>query len=90
MQLFVAPTLLVEETLATAVPKNVDGLPVPVFSAEHLAAIALETFRPKDRLRLEIFLASDGFDRSRFESVVAKFKLERNWTRFLAMLEETE
>ena len=49
---FLPPTDLVAEALDQARPMEVEGVTVPVFKQEHLAAIALETNRPKDKLRL--------------------------------------
>ena len=41
----------VEEALADAVTVDVDGTPARVFTAEHLAAVALQTGRAKDKAR---------------------------------------
>jgi hypothetical protein len=40
---------LLQEALATAVEKDVDGTPARVFTAEHIAAIALDTVVPKTK-----------------------------------------
>ena len=37
-----------------------------VLSAEHLAAISVQTGRPKDKLRVHSFLDWEGFDLDRF------------------------
>jgi hypothetical protein len=53
-------------------------------SAEHLAAISLDTGRAKDRIRLTQFLAWDGFDRARFDHIVAAYPaLVAKWTSFM-------
>ena len=50
---FLPPTgPLVEAALARASTVDVEGVPARVFSAEHLAAIALETGRGKVALRV--------------------------------------
>ena len=50
---FLPPTgPLVDEALGQAVETDVEGVRARVFSAEHLAAIALETGRAKDKARL--------------------------------------
>ena len=47
---------LVDEALAEAVLHDVEGISTRVFTAEHLAAIALETGRAKDKARLLQFI----------------------------------
>src|SRR5687767_364274 len=49
LQFLPTTTPLVEEALAQAVEKDVDGTAARVFTAEHLAAIALQTGRAKDK-----------------------------------------
>ena len=50
---FLPPTgPLVEEALQEAVVRDVEGTPALVLTAEHLAAIALQTGRAKDKARL--------------------------------------
>ena len=67
---------------------NVDGQSVAVLSQEHLAAIALETGRMKDKIRLGQFLASNTFDRSRFDALSERFGLIDKWARFAALMED--
>lgn len=67
---------------------TVDGQPVAVLSQEHLAAIALETGRMKDKIRLTQFLASETFDRSRFDVLRERFGLTDKWARFVALMED--
>ena len=63
---FLPPTgPLVEEALAKAVPVDVEGIPARVFTAEHLAAIALQTGRAKDKARLLQFIET-GASRWKF------------------------
>jgi hypothetical protein len=80
---FLPPTSkLVEEAIENAVVRDIDGTPVRVFSLEHLAAIALETGRGKDKTRLLQFLESGNFDLKRFQSILKKFRLEERWKQF--------
>ena len=52
---FLPPTgPLVEEALAQVATVNVAGTPARVFTAEHLAAIALQTGRAKDKARAAV------------------------------------
>ena len=48
VQFLPAGTALLQEALATAVERNVEGTPVRVFSGDHITAIALETGRAKE------------------------------------------
>ena len=80
---FLPPTgPLVDEALKEAVQHDVDGVPARVFSAEHLAAIALQTGRGKDKARLLQFIESDVLDPQRFQGIVARHGLSDAWQRF--------
>jgi len=73
---------LVEEALAQAVETVVDGTPARVFTAEHLAAIALETGRGKDKARLLQFVEAGALDAARFQSILACHGLVAAWQKF--------
>ncbi len=75
-------TPLVEEALAQAVEKDVAGTPARVFTAEHLAAIALQTGRAKDKSRLLQFIEADALDAPRFQEIVSRHGLATKWQRF--------
>jgi hypothetical protein len=80
---FLPPTSpLVEEALTQAVEKDVTGLPARVFSAEHLAAIALQTGRAKDKARLLQFIETGALDPSRFQDTISRHGLIGAWNRF--------
>lgn len=81
VQLLPPPTPLVVDALATAVDSDVEGVAVPIFSAAHLAAIALETGRLKDKVRLQQFLASPELDKPAFLVLIERFGLQERWTR---------
>jgi redox-regulated HSP33 family molecular chaperone len=81
---------LVDDALEHATPWEVEGVRVPVFSQEHLAAIALETGRLKDKVRLKGFLESPDFDRDRFLVLVAQFGLGQKWERVQEFFKENE
>ena len=53
---------LVEEALRLAVSTTFGSVPTRVFSAEYLCAIALDTGRPKDFLRISTFIEQDEVD----------------------------
>lgn len=88
VQLLPATSPLVEEALHEAAMVDVEGQEVPVFRQEHLAAIALETGRPKDKTRLLQFLESKTFDTARFDALVARHHLGDKWSRFEAQFME--
>jgi len=80
---FLPPTgPLVEEALAQAVEKDVDGTPARVFTAEHLAAIALQTARAKDKARLLQFIESGVLDAAHFQAILARHGLVDSWKKF--------
>lgn len=73
---------LVEEALAEAVEVDVDGIPARVFTAEHLAAVALQTGRSKDKMRLLQFVESDTLDMNRFLGILERHALLEKWDIF--------
>ncbi len=90
VQLLPPPTDLVAEALDQARPMEVEGVTVPVFKQEHLAAIALETNRPKDKLRLQQFVESPSLDVDAFHALIERFGLQQRWMRMKVLLEESE
>lgn len=90
VQLLPPPSELVSEALDLAVLMEVEEVEVPVFTQEHLAVIALETNRAKDKIRLQQFLESGTLDRERFDHLVERFGLTDRWWRTKALLEESE
>jgi hypothetical protein len=80
---FLPPTgPLVEEALREAATRDVEGTPARVFTAEHLAAIALQTGRAKDKARLLQFLEAGALDTARFRAILARHGLVGAWQRF--------
>ena len=73
---------LVEEALAEAIDRDIDGTPVRVFSAEHLAAIALQVGRAKDKVRLLQFVEAGALDAVRFPAIVLRHGLVDRWGQF--------
>jgi hypothetical protein len=70
---------LVEEALEEAVIVSVEGTPARVFTAEHLAAIALQTGRAKDKARLLQFVEAGALDAGRFQAILEKHHLIGQW-----------
>lgn len=80
---FLPPTgPLVEEALQQAIAMDVEGTIAWVFTAEHLAAIALQTGRAKDKARLLQFVEEGALDATRFEAILARHHLLGAWQRF--------
>lgn len=80
---FLPPTgPLVEEALVEAKQADVDGVPARVFSADHLAAIALQTGRAKDKARLLQFVEEGALDTARFQEIVRRHGLVEIWAKF--------
>ncbi len=68
--------------MAQAVSFDVEEVPTRVFSAEHLACIALETGRPKDKARLLQFMEAGILDEPILRAIMIRHNLEEKWRRF--------
>lgn len=80
---FVPPgTPLVEEALAQAVERDVNGVTTRVFTAEHLAAICLQVGRPKDHDRVIRFVEAGVLDAVIFEAILQRHALMEKWRKF--------
>lgn len=88
VQFLPATTPLADHALDEALRFEVEGQSVSVFTQEHLAAIALETGRLKDKVRLAQLLESATFDRARFDDLVKRHHLENKWSRWTTFLED--
>ncbi len=73
---------LIDEALSQAVDLDVEGVATRVFTAEHLAAIALQTGRAKDKARLLQFVETPTLTTTRFQAILAAHGLEAAWKRF--------
>jgi hypothetical protein len=82
VQFLPATSPLVEEALAEAVTVDVEGTPARVFTAEHLAAIALQTGRAKDHARLLQFIEAAAINAERFQTLVRRHGLLDRWQTF--------
>lgn len=82
VQFLPAASPLVEEALAQAVQRDVAGTPARVFTAEHLAAIALQTGRAKDKARLLQFIEAGALDIPQFRDLILRHGLLEAWKRF--------
>jgi hypothetical protein len=82
VQFLPASNELLKEAMAEAVDVTVDGIATRVFSAEHLAAIALQTGRAKDKSRVLQFIESGVMNRERFALIVSRHGLDTKWELF--------
>lgn len=73
---------LTEEALNQADVAQFGQTSTRVLSAEHLAAIMLQTGRPKDHARLIQFLDSDAIDNRRFLEILKRHDLLEKWDSF--------
>jgi hypothetical protein len=82
VQFLPAESLLLKEALDKSLEKYIENMPVHVFSPEHLAAIALQLGRPKDKLRLLQFVEANVLNESDFSAILARHELLENWSQF--------
>jgi hypothetical protein len=73
---------LIEEGLRQSVTIDVEGAPARVFTAEHLAAIALQTGRAKDKARLLQFVEAGTLEFRKFEAILVRHDLMNRWREF--------
>jgi hypothetical protein len=71
-----------EEALKEAREFDVDGTPIRVFQAEHLAAIALQIGRAKDKSRLLQFVESGRLNADHFQGILDRHGLDDAWQHF--------
>lgn len=82
VQFLPAANPLLMEAIDQAVEHKVGSISARVFTAEHLAAVALQTGRAKDKARLLQFLEAGTLDLRRFESIAGRHNLGDAWTKF--------
>lgn len=82
---------LTEAALQESLEVEFAGVPTHILSAEYLAAIMLETGRPKDHARLVQFFEFGVVNRVILEDLIIRYGLAAKWARFkLLFLEEKE
>jgi len=80
---FLPPTgPLVEEALRESATRDVEGTAARVFTAEHLAAIALQTGRAKDKARVLQFIETGALDAKKFQTILQRHDLVQAWEKF--------
>jgi hypothetical protein len=83
VQILPAYTPLVEEAVACAVGRVYEDLTVRVVDANYLCAIALQTGRPKDYLRIHTLIESGHVRSDVLGALVGKFALAQRWETYV-------
>jgi hypothetical protein len=85
VQILPEPTPLVHEAVVEAQTVQVGGQQTRVFTAEHAVAVALQTNRAKDRLKIENLLETSyaPLDEGRLIVILRRHGLEERWKKFL-------
>jgi hypothetical protein len=73
---------LTEEAVREAEVGEIEGAPVRVVSARHLAVIALSVGRAKDHARVLSLLEAGAVSRADIESLAARHGLRPRWEAF--------
>ena len=66
---------LLRESIRTANVVAFDGIPTRVFTAAHLCAVALQTGRTKDYLRVAMFMEQRAVDREQLDKICERHSL---------------
>ena len=74
---------LLVEALAQARKTMYEETPTRVLRAEHLAAIALQTGRDKDRQRVQMLREQASLDDNYLMDVLARYNLEAKWKTWI-------
>jgi len=82
VQFFLPSQGLETEAVDEAILAEVEGVKVRVMSAEHLAAIALRTGRPKDRIRLIQFVQQGALEPHKWSKILLRHGLVDRWQEF--------
>ena len=82
VQILPAYTPLVEEAVERAVDRNFEDLTVRVVDANYLCAIALQTGRPKDYLRVHTLIESGHVDTDTLTGLINKYALTQRWETY--------
>ena len=81
---------LVREAIHEAVTTHFDDIPTRIFTAEHLCAVALQTGRAKDFLRVVMFLEANAVDRPLLEAMLKRHSIERKLARVDSLMKDSQ
>lgn len=73
---------LTDEALTMAREVKFGDTPTRVLTAEHLAAIMLQTGRPKDHARLAQFIEAGILNQEHFQEILERHNLRPKWVQF--------
>lgn len=88
VQFLPVSSALEREAFLRARDEIIEGVPVRVFSAEHLMAVCVATGRPKDKLRLSQFVADKAYDETVFIDIISRHVLLDKWRKIRALLDD--
>ena len=86
LQILTDGNLLVTEAIREALAVEYDGISTRVFRPEHLCAIALQTGRTKDTLRVAIFFEQDAVRLEELLPIVSRYGLGDAFGRIVSSL----
>jgi hypothetical protein len=70
---------LLKEALEQSVTRDIGGVQARVFTPEHLAAIAFDLGRPKDKRRLDQFREEKVLDAAKLHEILERHDLLERW-----------
>lgn len=79
---------LTREAVAEAEEADLNGIPIRVVDAEHLAVIALKAGRAKDFARILALLEAHAVDRESIAKLAAQHGLAKRWETFVRRFDE--
>ena len=82
VQFIPAYNALVEKAIDEAVKVEYKGVKTKIVRVEHLLAIMLQTYRPKDRERMLLLLDEAQIDMPYLENVLERHGLQEKWSKF--------
>lgn len=82
-----ATTDLVTEAMKNAKTLQIDSVAFKIFSPEYLVAVALETNRAKDLLKVHALFDHDKVDIKILEDLLTRYNLGNRWEKFLSSRE---
>lgn len=80
---------LEREAVTNALPTVIEDVPTRVMSPEHLVAIALQTGRSKDHIRILQFVEHDAVDQIKLRQILERHQLTGKWQTFKRRYLET-
>jgi len=88
VQFIPAYNKLVEEAIDDAVEVKYERVKTKIVRAEHLLAIMLQTYRPKDRERMLLLLDEAQLDMLYLKDILERHGLQEKWREFRRRYDE--